>query len=488
VSRFRAGLRQHFALVAILVAAVGLRCAYLPANVGVVDQSAPQAEVARSILIGHWFAENTVASELVTSKMEQAHRVVDPAEVNYAPAEAHPHWQPFLNEVAGPGLVLAGVWGLTGSERLVYGKVLQIAIDLLMLLLVYRIVMLLFARRRAALIAAALYAVCPPIARQTAIFEPDIWGLYFTIAILALYLEAIRSPERRRWLVACGLVTGLGAYFRPNVVLLPMALGLASMGWPEVQRPLRRALTITALSALVLVPWTIRNYVEVHRFIPIRGGSGMTLAAGLGETHNSFGAVDSDLGNYTQVHRERPDLIYKSIPYDEYLRSRSLREIEQHPLYYAKLVGRRILLSTAALYESAWMYNGGESPFRYRTRTGGGLLSYVVNRPFELIESGFESALMVLAMLTVIFTRRRFRHEHLLLIAVVLTALVPYWLIHFEARYALPTLPIYLIWIALGADLLGERARSLRVRRVLFDYRANSRLGNKTIQRDLISG
>jgi hypothetical protein len=471
-------------MLAILVLAVGLRCAYLPANIGVVDQSGVQSELAHNIRVGHWFEENTRASGVRGALQERKHRIVDPAEIDYTAAEAHPDWQPLLAEVPGPALVLAGVWEITGSERLIYGKIVQIALDLGALLLVYRIVLLLFERRRAALIAAALYAVCFPIARQATIVEPDIWGLFFTLAVITLFLEAMRSPDRRWWwFAACGLTAGVGSFFRPNVLLLPAALGLAfaawSAGggargareargarWPGAAAPLRAALAVTAIAMLSLTPWTIRNYLEYHRFIPTRIGSGMVMWEGLGEIHNNFGALQDDLAAYAQVHRVRPDLIFASPAYDEYLQQRALHAIVGHPLFYARILGRRVVLSTVALYESAWMYQTGESPFRYRTRTGKGLFSYVLHRPLELLESAYEPALFMLAMLVLLLTWRRWWREHLLLIAAALSALLPYWLLHFEARYALPTLPLYLVWIALGADLLGERVvRRLRARR-----------------------
>src|SRR6267154_2696426 len=183
-SRSLVALRRHGALLAILAIALGLRVAYLPVNSGIVDQSGIQAEFAHNIIDeGHWFAENTQATSVREKLQHERHRIVDPAEIKYAYAAAHPHWQPLVAELPGPGLALAAVWEITGSERLIYGKDVQIAIDLGVLLLFYWVVLVLFARPRAALIAAALYAVCFPIARQTALVDPDIWAVHFTIAL-----------------------------------------------------------------------------------------------------------------------------------------------------------------------------------------------------------------------------------------------------------------------------------------------------------------
>ncbi|HYB22406.1 MAG TPA: glycosyltransferase family 39 protein, partial [Solirubrobacteraceae bacterium] len=366
--------------------------------------------------------------------------------------------QPEISEVIGPAAVLAAVWTVTGSERYVYGYIVQIFVDTLAVLLVYRIAMLLFGRRRAALVAAALYAVYPPIARQSSMLAPDIWGVDFTIAVVAAYVEARYSSARWRWLLACAALVGAGAYFRPNLLIMPAALGLASVPW-EGWRALRDAAAVTLAACVLLIPWTVRNYVDFHRFIPTRTAFGQVLWEGLGELHNDFGALDNDEETYRQVHRTHPNLVEGTPAYDAYLRGLAAHAIEHHPLFYADLVAHRVVLSTVLLYDSAWMYRGGESLLAYRRRTGRGPLSYVVERPLELLESLLDPAVFMLAMVSLAFTWRHRRREHALLIAAGLAALIPYWILHFEARYVYPATFLYLIWIAVGADLLLARAR-----------------------------
>jgi hypothetical protein len=109
------------------------------------------------------------------------------------------------------------------------------------------------------------------------------------------------------------------------------------------------------------------------------------------------------------------------------------------------------------------MHADGESPFLYRKRTGQGLVSYVINRPFNVLEDALQPIVFVLAMLALIFTWRGRRREHVLLIAIVLATLLPYWIIHSETRYVMPASLAYIIWIAVGADVLAARV-SARVR------------------------
>jgi 4-amino-4-deoxy-L-arabinose transferase-like glycosyltransferase len=456
--------RRRLTLLLIVAVAVGVRLAYIPAQRPPLEAEAfvTTGEVARAILAdGRWLEVNNRAIALVKELSYREHRLINLSEANFAAVDAKPQWQPYVQEEVGTGLMLAGVWELTGSERFLYGEILQIAVDSLMVLLVYRIVALLLKRRRAAVIAAAVYAVFPPIAQHTVLVTPDIWAVDFTIATVATYLEAMHSSQHRlRWLLVCGTTLGVGMYFRPNLLLLPAALALASASRHDWRRHLRYAAAVGAVAVLVVSPWTVINYVHFHRFIPTRTGLGVTLWVGLSEIPNDYGAHGSEAVIWEEVHRERPDLIYDTPEYDDHLREKAIHLIERHPLYYAELVGRRVLLSTVGEYESGWMHANGESPFLYRTRTGRGLVSYVINRPFNVIEDALQPLVFVLAMLVLILTWRERRREHAVLIAIVLATLVPYWIIHSETRYVLPASLAYIIWISVGADVLWERVQA----------------------------
>jgi 4-amino-4-deoxy-L-arabinose transferase-like glycosyltransferase len=459
--------RPRLTLLLILAVAVGVRFAYIPARrpPREAEASVVSGELARAILAhGRWLEVNNRAVALVKERGYREHRLVNPSEVSFAAVDAKPQWQPYVQEEVGTGLMLAGVWELTGSERYLYGEILQIIVDSLMALLVYRIASLLFRRPRAALVASAVYAVFPPIAEHAAIVTPDIWAVDFTIAIVATYLEALCSSQHRlRWLLVCGATLGAGMYFRPNLLALPVALALASASRHDWRRHLRYAVGVSAVAVLVVSPWAVINYEHFHRFIPTRTGLGVTLWIGLSEIHNDYGVNGNEAVIREEVHKARPDLLYNSPEYDDYLREKALHLIEDHPLYYAELVARRVLLSTVGEYESGWMHANGESPFLYRTRTGRGLASYVSSRPFNVLEDALQPLVFLLAMLALIFTWRGRRREHVFLIAVVLATLVPYWIIHSETRYVLPASLAYIIWISVGADVLAERV-SARVR------------------------
>jgi cobalamin biosynthesis protein CobD/CbiB len=84
-------------------------------------------------------------------------------------------------------------------------------------------------------------------------------------------------------------------------------------------------------------------------------------------------------------------------------------------------------------------------------------LAFALHRPLDLLEDSLEPAVFLLAMLSLALTRRRWGNGHVVLIAVVLATVLPYIPLLVDPRYILPAAFAYLIWIAVGAELLAER-------------------------------
>jgi hypothetical protein len=106
------------------------------------------------------------------------------------------------------------------------------------------------------------------------------------------------------------------------------------------------------------------------------------------------------------------------------------------------------------------MRRGAVSPLAYKA----GPLAFAIERPFKLLEVLLEPVVFALAMLSLGLTWRGRKRAHVALIAVVLATIVPYIPLLVIPRYILPAAFAYLVWIALGVDLLIERlAPGLRV-------------------------
>jgi 4-amino-4-deoxy-L-arabinose transferase-like glycosyltransferase len=120
---------------------------------------------------------------------------------------------------------------------------------------------------------------------------------------LAAAWTALRSRRASRpyaWIAATGILTGLAALTHENAVLyaIPFAIGawgVARGRQSGRSRPGLRALAAPALLILLtcatIAPWTIRNAIELHAFVPISDETGITLAG----TYNSGSANDPQL-------------------------------------------------------------------------------------------------------------------------------------------------------------------------------------------------
>ena len=109
----------------------------------------------------------------------------------------------------------------------------------------------------------------------------------YTFLLLALcygLYRLQRSSEGNRWWlwIGCGILLGLLSLTRPNglIVLGVLLVWAIVMVWVKriSWQAAARGVTTTTLLALALIaPWTLRNYLVSHTFIPVATGDGIVL-------------------------------------------------------------------------------------------------------------------------------------------------------------------------------------------------------------------
>jgi 4-amino-4-deoxy-L-arabinose transferase-like glycosyltransferase len=194
-----------------------------------------------------------------------------------------------------------------------------------------------------ALIALALTAVYVPlITVGGAIMSEPLFDL-FMLASLVAALAYRRSPHRYRWALLAGVLGGLATLTRANamILLLPLAVAVWD-GRPWRSRAaIGPPLALLVAAALTIAPWTIRNAVELHAFVPVSTQFGSALAG----TYNDAARADTQNPAAWQGIKHVPeygDLFrrIRQIPeaqLDHELRASSERYIRAHPLYVAKV-------------------------------------------------------------------------------------------------------------------------------------------------------
>jgi hypothetical protein len=169
---------------------------------------------------------------------------------------------------------------------------------------------------RAGVAAAWMAAIYPPLVFLPAYALSE--TLYSTLALgAARMLDDVAVRPRLRGAAAAGALLGAAILVRPAMLaFLPLLL------WWFAGAPRRRAGAIVlAASLAVIAPWTIRNAVVLHRFVPVAAEGGVNFWIG----NHPLSAGDGDLA-------ANPDVKRAEIRFREAHPGRTPSELE--PLYY----------------------------------------------------------------------------------------------------------------------------------------------------------
>jgi 4-amino-4-deoxy-L-arabinose transferase-like glycosyltransferase len=148
-----------------------------------------------------------------------------------------------------------------------------------------------------ALVAMILAAVYPVLVELSGILVAENLLIVFALAATWTALRARRSDRPYRWVAATGVLTGLATLTHENAILLLAPLGVATVSaarpWRGLRPPrgpaVRAVVLLVVTTVLTIAPWTIRNAVEVHRFLPVSDETGITLRG----TYNPESAAHS---------------------------------------------------------------------------------------------------------------------------------------------------------------------------------------------------
>jgi 4-amino-4-deoxy-L-arabinose transferase-like glycosyltransferase len=246
---------------------------------------------------------------------------------------------------------LAGIYRLGGRDwlrshdRIVAGRIANAVVGTAIVALLGLLCAQLLGRR-VALVAMALAAVyLPLILVGGALMSEPLFAALLLGALVAA-VQCRRSAHRWRWVVLAGVLGGLAILTRANaaVLLLPLALAV----WDVRPRWSWRALALPALlvavAALTVAPWTVRNAVELHAFVPVTTQLGTALAG----TYNVEARADTHRPASWRSLRRVPELqylvrtsVWRRTPeatLERRLRAVALRFIADHPGYVPKVV------------------------------------------------------------------------------------------------------------------------------------------------------
>jgi 4-amino-4-deoxy-L-arabinose transferase-like glycosyltransferase len=196
-----------------------------------------------------------------------------------------------------------------------------------------------------------------------------IWDTSLSALLAAALLWAtleLADSSRRRDFVLYGLLWGFSLLTNPTLgALLPFLLGwvLYQHHGNRVQHA-RPALLAFAVILLACLPWTARNYVQFHRFIPLRSNFPFEFWSGNNEIFDEHSHEVNRITRYEQIH------LYAKLGESAFLDEKWQKAktfVATHPLLYAQLFGRRVI--------ATWL--GTESPWQDFARTDSWLARFL---------------------------------------------------------------------------------------------------------------
>jgi dolichyl-phosphate-mannose-protein mannosyltransferase len=351
--------------------------------------------------------------------------------------------------------LLGAFYAVTGVH-LTLARLVQAVGGVVAVALLYLLAHRLFGRR-VAVVACALAAVYPPLVMASTSILSEVAFIPLEIAALlaATYARRAAVPGRTlRWAVAAGVLAGLVCLARSaGLVLIPVVAllvwtprgardaSLTRWGWQALATP---AVAVLA-AALTLAPWTIRNAVALHRFVPVTTADAFTLAGSYNDqartdphTPASFRPF-SVIPEYAHLYTDRK--LKEADVYDK-LRDGAVKYMREHPGYVAVVVGHN-LVRLAELDGFHYSRAANASIGTGRRLSDAAVLSFWIAALFAIVG---------------VFTRRRrnapvaFWLAPLLLLAITAVAVG-------TTRYRMPIEPFTVLLASLGAVAVYERVR-----------------------------
>lgn len=118
------------------------------------------------------------------------------------------------------------------------------------------------------------------------------------------------TPRTGKLWIASGVLLGLLSLTRPNGVIviglfIIWALILAWVKMLSWRITVKGILASTVIALVLIAPWTIRNYIDAHTFIPVATGDGTVL---LGSYNDEILSTPGYIGSWIDPLKSRPDV------------------------------------------------------------------------------------------------------------------------------------------------------------------------------------
>jgi hypothetical protein len=301
-------------------------------------------EVGYNLVHHHSIKINPARVAFVNKRQREGERRVEYAEIDHTPFGEPTHYR-LVTDTIGYGVLLGGLWTVTGSLQYGDAQILQGVMYVIILFVLYHTLAMLFGSARFAFLACLVHLAFLPLVSLNAQPLRDIWAYYATVvlvyAVTAVYCKGLSFPR----LLACAVFFALCTNLRPTT---PAALGLVSVvaaGHGLRQRELGKTVRLLAtfwLTSIVLfwIPFMAYNKMAHDRWFV--GATGMGLLEGaIGDRDNPWGYKANDEW-YIGFMKEKYGLVQGTPECEEKGTALYLQAFKENPWFILESIVRRI--------------------------------------------------------------------------------------------------------------------------------------------------
>jgi 4-amino-4-deoxy-L-arabinose transferase-like glycosyltransferase len=303
----------------------------------------------------------------------------------------------------------------------------------------------------AALVGAVLYALYPNLVFHTGALLGETLYNFLFLAFLALLLSRPWDVGYSQWrIVGCGVLLGLAVMVRPiSLAVIPVVIVCWLAARKDYRVTARWSLLLLVGVVACIVPWTIRNEVRLHAFVPLSTNTGDNLC--IGHADGATGAFQSLKA--CEVPYPFLDGLSSELKSDKAKQRIAFRGMVDNADREPWLLWRRTYYM--------WVRDGDhDGLFAVQSYRQDRWMSLTTEARLIWIADRFYWAVVAAGLVGLVQLARRREPESLLLVgSAVMTAFIP--LLFFgDQRFKVPVIPLLIIAAACLADGRWGRGRA----------------------------
>ncbi|MBB5718878.1 hypothetical protein FHR23_001801 [Stakelama sediminis] len=129
--------------------------------------------------------------------------------------------------------------------------------------------------------AAWSYLIWPSTLLAAPFAQKEALCIILVLGLVHVWFSAATSRQTTwKAVAAIGILTGLLALTQPGWATLSLLIGLVLVPQAGLRKILRAGIPAAGVTMLVMLPWWVRNAIQLHAFVPLTSAGGVSLWVG----------------------------------------------------------------------------------------------------------------------------------------------------------------------------------------------------------------